>query len=97
MCCGCCGCADVLAMQVEVAFFLDHWGDIRSSEAMRNVWQQIRLGRHPGFEEGARQTISRLRDADTAKNTVWPLIALNLEFRPHSPGVEGRDVPTERS
>lgn len=31
------------------------------------------------------------------KHTVWPLIALNLEFRPHSPGAEGRDVPTERS
>lgn len=85
-------------MQVEVAFFLDHWGDIRSSEAMRNVWQQIRLGRHPGFEEGARQTISRLYAMLTLrKNTVWPLIALNLEFRPHSPGAEGRDVPSERS
>ncbi|KAI0036478.1 hypothetical protein K488DRAFT_41045 [Vararia minispora EC-137] len=37
--------------KVEVKFFLDHWMDIRSSDAMRNVWQQIRLGRHPGFEE----------------------------------------------
>ncbi|VDB84639.1 unnamed protein product [Peniophora sp. CBMAI 1063] len=37
--------------KVEVKFFLDHWTQIRTSEAMRNVWQQIRVGRHPGFEE----------------------------------------------
>jgi len=37
--------------KVEVKFFLDHWSQIRASDAMRNVWQQIRLGRHPGFEE----------------------------------------------
>ncbi|TFK40638.1 hypothetical protein BDQ12DRAFT_461756 [Crucibulum laeve] len=37
--------------KVEVNFFLEHWQDIRSSESMRNVWQQIRNGRHPGFEE----------------------------------------------
>ncbi|KAI0056539.1 hypothetical protein BV25DRAFT_1864558 [Artomyces pyxidatus] len=37
--------------KVEVKFFLDHWADIRGSDAMRNVWHQIRLGRHPGFEE----------------------------------------------
>ncbi|KAH9925561.1 uncharacterized protein B0H18DRAFT_1008984 [Fomitopsis serialis] len=50
--------------KVQVRFFLDHWNEIRESDAMRNVWQQIRLGRHPGFEE------------------VWPVIALNLEFKP---------------
>ncbi|KZT09315.1 uncharacterized protein LAESUDRAFT_723049 [Laetiporus sulphureus 93-53] len=37
--------------KVEVRFFLDHWKEIRESDSMRNVWQQIRLGRHPGFEE----------------------------------------------
>ncbi|KAH9980056.1 hypothetical protein BGW80DRAFT_1272964 [Lactifluus volemus] len=37
--------------KVEVKYFLDHWAEIRSSDAMRNVWHQIRLGRHPGFEE----------------------------------------------
>ncbi|KAG2112321.1 uncharacterized protein F5147DRAFT_81048 [Suillus discolor] len=37
--------------KVQVSFFLEHWGDIRSSDAMRSVWQQIRIGRHPGFEE----------------------------------------------
>ncbi|KAF5382447.1 hypothetical protein D9615_003009 [Tricholomella constricta] len=37
--------------QVQVNFFLAHWKDIRASDAMRNVWQQIRNGRHPGFEE----------------------------------------------
>ncbi|GLB38245.1 putative RNA recognition motif containing protein [Lyophyllum shimeji] len=37
--------------QVQVNFFLAHWTDIRASDAMRNVWKQIRNGRHPGFEE----------------------------------------------
>ncbi|EIM86087.1 uncharacterized protein STEHIDRAFT_147607 [Stereum hirsutum FP-91666 SS1] len=37
--------------KVEVKFFLDNWTDIRGSDAMRSVWHQIRLGRHPGFEE----------------------------------------------
>ncbi|KAF8496671.1 hypothetical protein JB92DRAFT_3125987 [Gautieria morchelliformis] len=38
--------------KVQVEYFLAHWADIRGSDAMRNVWQQIRLGGHPGFEEG---------------------------------------------
>lgn len=38
--------------KVQVNYFLEHWGEIRSSDAMRNVWRQIRNGRHPGFEEG---------------------------------------------
>ncbi|KIM43361.1 hypothetical protein M413DRAFT_444189 [Hebeloma cylindrosporum] len=37
--------------KVEVEFFLSHWQDIRASETMKNVWLQIRNGRHPGFEE----------------------------------------------
>ncbi|TDL22102.1 hypothetical protein BD410DRAFT_748785 [Rickenella mellea] len=37
--------------KVQINYFLDNWNDIRNSDAMRNVWQQIRLGRHPGFEE----------------------------------------------
>ncbi|KAH7885226.1 hypothetical protein F5I97DRAFT_1810553 [Phlebopus sp. FC_14] len=37
--------------KVQMNYFLEHWGEIRSSDAMRNVWQQIRNGRHPGFEE----------------------------------------------
>ncbi|KAF8908957.1 hypothetical protein CPB84DRAFT_1674055 [Gymnopilus junonius] len=37
--------------KVEVDFFLSHWHEIRSSETMKNVWLQIRNGRHPGFEE----------------------------------------------
>ncbi|GBE83235.1 hypothetical protein SCP_0502820 [Sparassis crispa] len=62
--------------KVQVHFFLDHWTDIRGSDSMRNVWQQIRLGRHPGFEE------------------VWPVIALNLEFKARStesPSADGKD------
>ncbi|KAG6813582.1 hypothetical protein H0H92_009626 [Tricholoma furcatifolium] len=37
--------------KIQVDFFLAHWKDIRVSDSMRNVWQQIRNGRHPGFEE----------------------------------------------
>ncbi|KAF7968460.1 hypothetical protein HWV62_30547 [Athelia sp. TMB] len=37
--------------KVQVAFFLEHWSDIRASEAMSKVWLEIRSGRHPGFEE----------------------------------------------
>ncbi|KAG9040246.1 hypothetical protein FRB95_000175 [Tulasnella sp. JGI-2019a] len=37
--------------KVQVDYFLAHWSEIRNGEAMRNVFQQIRLGRHPGFEE----------------------------------------------
>lgn len=32
-------------------FFLANWTEIKMGEAMRNVFQQVRLGRHPGFEE----------------------------------------------
>ncbi|OSX60020.1 hypothetical protein POSPLADRAFT_1148932 [Postia placenta MAD-698-R-SB12] len=37
--------------KVQVRFFLDNWSEIRRSESMRSVWQEIRIGRHPGFEE----------------------------------------------
>jgi len=37
--------------KVQVKYFLDNWSAIRASDAMKNVWQQIRLGRHPGYEE----------------------------------------------
>ncbi|KAJ3535861.1 hypothetical protein NM688_g6921 [Phlebia brevispora] len=37
--------------KVEINYFLEHWAEIRDSPMMRNVWQQIRMGRHPGFEE----------------------------------------------
>ncbi|KAF4617497.1 hypothetical protein D9613_006079 [Agrocybe pediades] len=37
--------------KAEVDFFLSHWHEIRASETMKNVWVQIRHGRHPGFEE----------------------------------------------
>lgn len=39
-------------LQAEIDFFLKHWNEIRSSSGMAAVWQQIRDGRHPGFEEG---------------------------------------------
>lgn len=32
-------------------FFLANWREIRNSGGMVNVWQQIRNGRHPGFED----------------------------------------------
>ena len=46
--------------QVEIDFFLTHWHDIRTSSSMKNVWVQIRNGRHPGFEEGWIYNIIRL-------------------------------------
>ena len=35
-----------------MAFFLKHWADIKKSETMTQIWQQIRLGKHVGFEDG---------------------------------------------
>jgi len=52
--------------KTQIAFFLENWNEIRSAESMKTIWQQIRVGRHPGFEE------------------VWPLIAMNLEFKPRN-------------
>jgi hypothetical protein len=66
-----------------IAFFLDNWSDVRGSEAMRHVWQQIRVGGHPGFEEGV-HVISLTQYLILIIVAVWPLIALNLEFKPHS-------------
>lgn len=37
--------------KVEIDFFLKNWQEIRTSDAMKKVWHQIRIGRHPGFEE----------------------------------------------
>ncbi|KAH8114309.1 hypothetical protein DFH11DRAFT_1593744 [Phellopilus nigrolimitatus] len=66
--------------KTQVSFFLDNWNEIRSSDSMKAVWQQIRVGRHPGFEE------------------VWPLIAVNLEFKPHTSDAtigDNREVGSE--
>ena len=41
-----------VCVKVQIAFFLENWGEIRTSDAMKTIWQQIRVGRHPGFEEG---------------------------------------------
>ena len=73
------------ALQVEVQFFLDHWADIRGSDAMRNIWQQIRVGRHPGFEEGEFTLSGVKQNTNTDILVVWPLIAVNLEFKPKQP------------
>lgn len=35
--------------KVQVDYFLANWSEIKTSEAMRNVFTQIRMGRHPGF------------------------------------------------
>jgi hypothetical protein len=79
-------------MQVE--YFLAHWADIRGSDAMCNVWQQIRLGGHPGFEEG--MTLVKLPDHVLMRCIpVWPVIAINLEFKPRTSdgvGGDGREV-----
>jgi len=59
--------------KVQIEYFLAHWSEIRGSEAMKSIWTQIRVGRHPGFEE------------------VWPLIAMNLEFKPSTHTEDGDD------
>ena len=37
--------------KVEIEFFLEKWDEIRTGDGLKTVWQQIRHGRHPGFEE----------------------------------------------
>jgi hypothetical protein len=57
---------------------------------MRNVWHQIRLGRHPGFEEGL--CMSALAVVlELIRPLVWPVIATQLEFKPQSSGPAGSD------
>lgn len=53
---------------------------------MTQIWQQIRLGKHVGFEEGESRLCffmlwSFARDA-IADLTVWPLIVGQLDFKP---------------
>ncbi|KAH9028677.1 hypothetical protein EDB85DRAFT_2276320 [Lactarius pseudohatsudake] len=73
-----------LVRKVEVKSFLDHWAEMRSSDAMRRVWHQIRLGRHPGFEEGSHvPPLCRSTPVDPYP-PVWPVIATQLEFKPHN-------------
>ena len=38
-----------------MAYFLKHWSEIKKSETMMQIWQQIRHGKHVGFEEGMSQ------------------------------------------
>ncbi|GMK56447.1 hypothetical protein CspeluHIS016_0302870 [Cutaneotrichosporon spelunceum] len=35
----------------KLAYFLKHWAEIKKSDAMTNIWSQIRSGKHVGFEE----------------------------------------------
>lgn len=53
---------------------------------MKTVWQQIRVGRHPGFEEGLDSSSFCIhhRLNSGLLSLVWPLIAMNLEFKPRS-------------
>jgi len=76
---------------VEVKYFLDHWTEIRGSDAMRNVWHQIRLGRHPGFEEGPYTTSPSISVLELTTRLVWPVIATHLEFKPQSSGAASSD------
>ena len=51
---------------------------------MRHVWAQIRTGRHPGFEEGARMEGGYrlyIEKTNDLLYVVWPVIALNLDFK----------------
>ena len=83
-------------LQVQIAFFLENWSDIRASDAMRSIWQHIRVRRHPGFEEGLWTTV-RAVNSDSCDILVWPLIAMNLEFRPQpNLNITGDKEQTER-
>jgi hypothetical protein len=62
---------------------------------MRKVWHQIRLGRHPGFEEGLYRNLLCLVFEFTTP-IVWPVIATHLEFKPQSSGVVGNDKEDSR-
>lgn len=44
-----------------MAFFLKHWTEIKKSDNMTQIWQQIRLGKHIGFEEGESCSCSTFR------------------------------------
>ncbi|KAG6897554.1 hypothetical protein C0992_000337 [Termitomyces sp. T32_za158] len=56
--------------KIQVDFFLAHWKDIRTSASMRHVWQQIRNGRHPGFEEVWPVIASNLEFKPSSKSTT---------------------------
>ena len=61
---------------------------------MRKVWHQIRLGRHPGFEEGLLQNYS-VSVFELTTHIVWPVIATHLEFKPQSSSL-GNDKEDSR-
>lgn len=56
--------------KVQMDYFLANWGEIRGSEAMSGVWQQIRNGRHPGFEEVWPLIASNLEYRASSEGTV---------------------------
>jgi len=64
--------------KVQVAFFLKHWSEIKKSETMTQIWQQIRVGKHIGFEEG--ESCGGVC-AESMLTAVWPLIVGQLEFK----------------
>lgn len=39
-------------IQVQLAYFLKNWAEIKKSDTMKTIWSQIRTGKHVGFEEG---------------------------------------------
>jgi hypothetical protein len=45
---------------------------------MTQIWQQIRLGKHVGFEEGESGCICA---RDVLIRVVWPLIVGQLDFK----------------
>ncbi|RDB17958.1 hypothetical protein Hypma_000942 [Hypsizygus marmoreus] len=61
--------------QVQINFFLTHWQEIRESDSMRDVWQQIRNGRHPGFEEVWPLIASQLEFKPTPRNSEETQVA----------------------
>jgi len=69
---------------VQVNYFLEHWTEIKKSETMTQIWTQIRLGKHVGFEEGKSKIEMTLHHEESNPLTysVWPLIVGQLDFKP---------------
>ncbi|KAJ3565020.1 hypothetical protein NP233_g7910 [Leucocoprinus birnbaumii] len=56
--------------KVEIDFFLKNWQEIRTSDAMKSVWHQIRIGRHPGFEEAIAMNLEFKPDTPVTPTVV---------------------------
>lgn len=71
-----------LVLQVQIAFMFQNWMAVRTG-ALANIGQLLRIGKLPGFEEGAWSLAClghkcRALTARCYTLTVWPMILQNL-------------------